>query len=84
MTSRAGSPYATTPSSCSPSHTWPKRTFFEQRVWARRDLNALHPAWLLGDSNNANNPGLMTGTAGVGWFYLQLATEGRVPGPIPD
>lgn len=56
---------------------------FEEVVWGRR-LTGSYPAWRSGDGMNVNNPGLLTGTAGVGWFYLQLASRGEVGLPITD
>lgn len=61
-----------------------KAAVVENYLWARRLQTSTYPAWASGDGNNTNNPGLMTGTAGVGWFYLQLAQEGRVAGPITE
>jgi lantibiotic modifying enzyme len=61
-----------------------KARSFSDVVWARRIRSAEHPAWPSGDGNNVDNPGLMTGTAGVGWFYLQLAVEGTLHGPVTD
>jgi len=55
---------------------------FSDAVWARRIRTASHPAWPSGDGNNVDNPGLMTGTAGVGWYYLQLAVGGGLTGPV--
>lgn len=57
---------------------------FEEIVWSRRYRDLYYPCWPSGDGNNRNNPGLMTGTAGVGWFYLQLAMDGEFGGPITD
>lgn len=55
---------------------------FGDLVWSRRFTHTYHPAWPSGDGQNADNPGLMTGNAGVGWFYLQLATDGAVGMPV--
>jgi hypothetical protein len=55
---------------------------FGDRAWTRRFLHSYYPAWPSGDGHNADNPGLMTGNAGIGWFYLQLATGGAVGTPI--
>jgi lantibiotic biosynthesis protein len=54
---------------------------FETTVWARRMTELPYPAWRSGDGQSVNNPGLLTGTAGVGWFYLQLATYGAIGFP---
>lgn len=53
---------------------------FGTLTWSRR-LRTEYPAWSSGDGQSANNPGLMTGTAGVGWFFLQLAGPGQEPPP---
>lgn len=57
---------------------------FEEVVWSRRLAGSHYPAWPASSGNRVSNPGLMTGNAGVGWFYLQLAQEGRVGGPVTD
>ena len=63
-----------------PAYLDAARTFGE-RVWNRR-IAGSYPAWGSGDGANVDRPGLMTGTSGVGWFYLQLATDGRLAGPV--
>jgi lantibiotic biosynthesis protein len=51
-------------------------------AWSRRLVGTRLPAWIAGDGSSGDNPGLMTGTAGVGWFYLQLALDGALEGPV--
>jgi lantibiotic modifying enzyme len=55
---------------------------FGELAWARRFMHSWYPAWPSGDGVNVDNPGLMTGTAGIAWFYLQLAGGGRLPMPV--
>lgn len=55
---------------------------FGDTAWERRIIPNTYPAWPSGDGANVDRPGLMTGTSGIGWFYLQLATEGRLAGPV--
>lgn len=55
---------------------------FGDIVWSRRYRSLYYPAWPSGDGNDRNNPGLSTGTAGVGWFYLQLASGGELGHPV--
>jgi lantibiotic modifying enzyme len=63
-------------------HWLERAAAFGEMTWQRRMPNSYYPAWESGDGVAVDNPGLMTGTAGVGWFYLQLA-EGRLPdGPL--
>ncbi len=50
-------------------------------VWERRLPDVAHPAWRAGDSSRRDTASLMTGSGGVGWFYLQLAAEGRLAMP---
>ena len=59
-----------------------KATLLAELAWARRYPNTDFPGWPSADGHSANNPGLMTGTAGVGWLYLQLATDGRLSGAV--
>jgi hypothetical protein len=55
---------------------------FGEIVWSRRNAGGPHPAWPSGDGHAPGNPGLMTGNAGPGWLYLQLAGDGRLGGPV--
>ena len=65
------------------SPTWfEKAGAFAETVWSLRRRDTQHPSWTSGDGYNANNPGLMTGNAGIGWLYLQLARNGAVPAPV--
>jgi hypothetical protein len=59
-----------------------KAAAFAELAWTRRYPNTEFPEWPSADGHGANNPGLMTGTAGVGWLYLQLAREGRLTGAV--
>jgi hypothetical protein len=59
-----------------------RRAALRDVVWSRRLRGSAYPAWKAGDGSDADNPGLMTGTAGVGWLYLQLAGDGRLGGPV--
>lgn len=56
---------------------------FGERVWARRLPTAL-PGWIAGDGTNTNNPSFMTGSSGVGQFFLELADPDHVVPPITD
>lgn len=51
------------------------------RVWAMRRGTGW-PDWLPGNGAPSNMPGLYTGMAGVGYFYLQLAAPDRVLMPV--
>jgi lantibiotic modifying enzyme len=55
---------------------------FGEVLWAKRIPSSGYPAWPSADGYNTNNPGLMTGTAGPGWFWLQLAREGALGMPV--
>jgi lantibiotic modifying enzyme len=55
---------------------------FGELAWSRRIVPSHYPAWRAGDGTGVDNPGLMTGTSGVGWFYLQLAGDGTLPMPV--
>ncbi len=57
---------------------------FGDVVWGRRLPNRYYPAWVAGDGSGQDNPGLLTGTAGVGWFWLQLSQGGVLGDPITD
>ena len=61
-----------------------KTQSFAQVVWVRRLPNRYYPAWFAGDGSGSDNPGLLTGTSGVGWFWLQLAAGGILGDPITD
>ena len=61
-----------------------KARAFEEIVWSRRLTRGPYPAWPLSSGSPVSNPGLMTGNAGVGWFYLQLAREGKLGGPVTE
>ena len=61
-----------------------KASDFGDVVWDRRLPNRYYPAWVAGDGSGRDKPGLLTGTAGVGWFWLQLAQGGALGDPITD
>ncbi|HEX7241875.1 MAG TPA: lanthionine synthetase LanC family protein, partial [Longimicrobiaceae bacterium] len=61
-----------------------KARVFGEDVWSRRFTHTQYPGWASGDGNNVDNPGLMTGTSGLGWLYLQLAQDGKLGGPVTD
>jgi lantibiotic modifying enzyme len=50
-------------------------------TWQLR-LGGQFPAWIAGNGSGTSNPGLMTGDAGVGWFYLQMAAGGTLEMPV--
>ena len=56
---------------------------YGQHIWSRR-LQATKPEWESGSDVRGNSPSLWTGTAGIGWFYLQLAQDGKMGGPITE
>jgi len=53
------------------------------RVWDMRRGSGW-PDWLPGNGSQANMPGLMTGMAGVGLYFLQLHAPDRVRMPISE
>ena len=55
---------------------------FAEVAWTRRISGTVYPEWLSGDSESVHQPGLMTGSAGVGWLFLQLSRNGKLGGPI--
>lgn len=61
-----------------------KANGFGEEVWSRRLQNTAHAAWSSADGFNTNNPGLLNGTAGPAWFFLQLAQDGRLGFPVTD
>jgi len=55
---------------------------FGEVAWGRRILLERTPAWRSGDEFGVHHPGLLTGTPGVAWLYLQLAEDGRIGEPV--
>jgi lantibiotic modifying enzyme len=61
-----------------------KANQFADVVWSMRLPGTTYPGWRSGDSRRVDHPGLLTGTSGVGWLYLQLATGGKLGEPVTD
>jgi lantibiotic modifying enzyme len=61
-----------------------KARTFGETVWSRRLPGRYYPAWTAGDGRGGDNPSLLTGTSGIGWFWLQLASEGRLAGHVTN
>jgi len=57
---------------------------FAQSTWVSRTPVEGRPRWPSVDGTNSFNPGLMTGSAGVGHLFLQLAHPDTVRMPLTD
>jgi lantibiotic modifying enzyme len=60
-----------------------KAIAFGDTIWAQRVRNGEHPLWRT-TASGASNPGIMTGMAGIGWYYLALSRPDTLaPGQVP-